>query len=352
MMKSCVNCVRLTEVQKHLLMEVLGKATTLLHQWSVYYNKNGRKFRQFRNDLFSSDKKRQEVAINSVPSVKRAKFKNDLTTIFAVRQPHAFLNGRTIEQAVLEEYAALAIKLVKKWHIQTSKMAYMDMLQEAYMQIIESMFSWLPETARQDTQKKCASLTTVVYVGIKNRMSCLVKESTLLSPMTNEDLGLYIKYQSKCKEMKVANSSATFDDVVKSLKISKSESANLYQLLVRVQNEQGEAGGSCDVINDYTCGRKDLTSVSHDEIFVQTQEVLHMFELADLNDLERAVMLAAMESFHGNDKADYGWQTEFAKKSMNVETKKPYSRMRISQVLKEAQEKLQIAVKLAKKKAA
>jgi hypothetical protein len=75
------------------------------------------------------------------------------------------------------------------------------------------------------------------------------------------------------------------------------------------------------------------------EDYVEAEEsVEYILNKAGLNAIEKELILLAME---GNA----GWQTEYARTHISPFTKKPYSRMRITQLLSVASEKVAKVIK-------
>lgn len=333
--------VRLTEAQKPTAYSILLNGATLLKKWSALYHP--KKFRQFRNDVMKGDKNPQNV----IPSDRLDEFHADVSHIMAIRQPNKDLGGRSVEQAVLENFAALAKKHARQWSSEgdPNGVSRADYLQEAYMTIVEAMYQY----TREDID-----LSTFVWQSLRNRMINVTNQSNLFCPLTNADLDLVVRYD-RAKQ----NLGGTFDEIVESLGLSSEEGRHLGSILTKVFSEnqlgsQEDRGGVDSPSNDYTGHRvgidsekakmvrvkqsseldEDGESIINEVVDVEGQEhVNHILDNANLSALERKVMEAAMDPF-------YGWQTEFAKTHINPDTKKPYSRMRITQVLETARAKV------------
>lgn len=328
--------VRLTEVQKPKALEILRRGASLLKKWSAFYHP--KKFRQFRNDVMKGDKNPQ----GAIPAVSLKEFHADLTHILAIREPNQDLGGRSVEQAVLESFAALAKKHARQWSIDgdPNGITRSDYIQEAYMTIIEAMYQY----TREDID-----LSTFVWQSLRNRMINVTNQGNLFCPLTNSDLELVVRYD------RAKVNGGSFDKIVESLGLSLEEGRHLGSILTKVfsENQLGshEDGGRIDSpSNDYTGHRVSIDAASPllrfeeqeidgqreivNAVDVEGQEhVNNILDNSGLNFLERKVLESAMDPF-------YGWQTEFAKTHINPETNKPYSRMRITQVLESARAKV------------
>lgn len=331
-----VQYVRLSETDKPKALAVLRRGATLLKKWSSLYHP--KKFRQFRNDVMKGDKNPQGV----IPESQLAEFHSDLTHIMAIRQPDPDLGGRSVEQAVLENFAALAKKHARQWSADgdPNGVSRSDYIQEAYMTIIEAMYQY----TREDID-----LSTFVWQSLRNRMINVTNQGNLFCPLTNSDLELVVRYD-RAKE-KIGG---TFDEIVESLGLSLEEGRYLGSILTKVlsENQLGSHENAIDSpSNDYTGHRSGIDNMSPiirmelgtdvdgevvvvDAVDVDGQEhVDNILNNAGLSLMERKVLEGAMNPY-------YGWQTEFAKNHINPDTGKPYSRMRITQVLELARAKV------------
>lgn len=332
-----IKYVRLTETEKPKAMEILRTGASLLKKWATFYHP--KKFRQFRNDVMKGDKNPQ----GAIPANRVAEFHADLSHILAIRQPHPELNGRSVEQAVLENFAALAKKHARQWCSDgdPNGVTHHDYMQEAYMTIIEAMYHY----TREDIE-----FGTFVWWALRNRMINVTNQSNLFCPLTNSDLELVIRYD-RAKQ----SHGGTFDEIIESLGLSSEEGRHLGSILTKVfsENQLGshEIAGADSPANDYTGHRVGIDNLSpivrmelgkdaDGEVVVVNsvdvdgqEEVNNVLNRAGLSFLERKVIEVAMDPY-------YGWQTDFAKTHINPDTKKPYSRMRITQVLEKARAKV------------
>ena len=337
--------IRLTKTQKAKALEVLGRGTVLLKKWAVY--SPPKKHRQFRNAIMdgSLNPPSEDNPCGVIPADKLCEFHKDLPFIKAIRyEIHDELEGRTCEQAILEGFAALAERFVIQWRQpgDPTGITYHDLLQEAYMQIIEAIYCWLPECK--------VELSTYIWVALENRMSNVVnQQGNLLCRLTNDDLVLFTKYE-KARKKSEMDGSSSFDEIISQLGFSSEEGIRLDFILKKVYTEtrlnELDVCRKNEVRGDYT-GRgerlKEASKNSHTDDVVEQSYVNDMLDKSGLNELEREVIEAAMNPFNG-------WQTAFAENHINPQTNKPYSRMRITQVLTSAREKVALVLKRQEKK--
>lgn len=326
--------VKLSGHQKKKALEILGRGNTLLKKWAEFFP--SKKYRQFRNAIMDGDKNPQ----GAIPADKLPEFHGDIPFIKAIRQDkYEELDNRSVEQTILEGFAALAKKHARKWSLEGDPVGLtrQDFLQEAYMQVIEAMYSWLPVGG--------SDITTYIWWSLKNRMSNVVnQQGNMLCPLTNSDLELVTKYEQTKRNM---HTHVTFEQIIQQLGLSEEEGKYLNSLLVRVfaENQLGGSGNgngssvnssfseSGDYGNDYTGHRVGMDREDGTDTYIQSESVTETLNRAGLTSLERQVIEAAMDPYHG-------WQTEFAATHINPTTQKPYSRMRITQVLDMARDKV------------
>jgi len=328
--------VKLSGGQKKKALEILGRGNVLLKKWAAFFP--SKKYRSFRNAVMEGSKNPQHDGKTAIPSNMLKEFHSDLPLMTAIRHDkYDDLDGRSVEQAILEGFSALAKRHARKWSLEGDPVGLtkQDFLQEAYMQVIEAMYSWMPEHN--------VDISTFIWVSLKNRMSNVVnQQGNMLCPLTNSDLELMSRFEQK---KRVMPQYVTFDQIITQLGLSSEEGKHMNTLLTRVfaenklggqqgdQHDDMSATGNDYTGNDYTGNRVGVDRESETETVLQEQHVFDTLNRAGLSVLERQVIEAAMEPFHG-------WQSEFAKTHINPASGKPYSRMRITQVLKMAQEKV------------
>lgn len=327
-----IDYVRLTTEQKNEIYPIIRKAAILLRKWAQFYHP--KKFRKFRNDVMKGSKNPQGL----IPNDRLAEFHADLKDILVFYTPMEILNNRTIEEAVLEGFAAMAKLHANQWLLEgdTRGVTRLDYLQECYMSILEVMYQYSEDTT---------DLSTYVWRSLRNRMINVTNQGNLLCPLTNSDLNLFVRYDRARRQ----NGEGTFDEIVESLGLTSEEGVYLGSILNQVyienqlnnsQQDAKETGG------DYTILR---TGIDHDSLEVatvdQNEYVENILSKVEFEGIERELFEAAMNPF-------YGWQTKFSQTHENPATGKPYSKMRISQLLKSAQNKVAQVLNSEKEKSA
>lgn len=320
-----VTYVKLSRDQKEKALKILGKGNVLLKKWAVYFPP--KKYRQFRNAVMDGSKNPQYNGTKSIPDSKLKEFHADLPFITAIRNKYDEFDGRSVEQAILESFSALAKLHASKWSLDNDPVGLTkeDFLQEAYLQVIEAMYSWLPD--------KKVDISTFIWVSLKNRMSNVVNQGNMLCPLTNSDLELINRFEKTKKGMP---ESFTFEQVVDELGLSSDDGKRLNSLLSNVvfEGQQSHLFTDTSQRYDYTAFRKDIDQdYSKTNNMIEQDYVLNVLDKAGLNLIERKVIEAAINSFPG-------WQTEFARNNISPYTNKPYGKMRITQILLKAREKV------------
>ena len=315
--------VKLSNEEKSHALDVLGKGNVLLKKWAEFFPP--KKYRQFRNAVMNGSQNPEYAGEARIPSNKMSQFLTDLPVMRAIRhEMQESLNGRSVEQALLENYSPLAKKFARKWSLEGDPVGLTpnDFLQESYMQVIEALYSWLPGQA---------NLTTFIWTALKNRMSNVVnQQGNLLCPYTNSDLSLVSRYEKTKQSM---HNNATFETIIAELGLSYEEGKYLNGLLTRVSSEQAIAHVDEKHV-DYTAYRSGIDDELDSSTMVLEQDfVTQVFQRANLSPVEQDLIERAMNPYNG-------WQTEYAKNHINPSTNKPYTRMRITQILKIARQKV------------
>lgn len=333
-----ITYVKMTDAQKKSALEILGAGTVLLKKWSVFFP--SKKYRQFRNAVMEGSLNPEFDGKPMIPQDQLAEFQKDLPTMRAIRQSVPQLDNRSAEETILQGCAALAQRHVNYWALRANAQGLSDedMLQEAYMQVIEAMYSWVPEHN--------VDIVTFVWSSMNNRFSNVVNQASPFCPLTNSDLQLVAKYHKTKKKMVQF---ATFDDILSELGLSNDEGKYLTSLLTYVfpestidltGNEKNLDASLNDASNDYTVFRQ---GIDHEPSSLREVDgadyVSVVLKDSGLSQIERELIEAAMEPYSG-------WQTQFAKDHINPATGKSYSRMRITQMLSEVRQK--VATQIAK----
>lgn len=342
-----IKYVPMTADEKKYASAMLRRSANLLKKWSVHFHP--KKFRQFRNQVMAGERNpknfitcsdcnnknskccntccgKGQVAMPGIPEDRLAEFHADLPEILVIRQPSEVFGGRTIEQAVLESFAALAKKHVREWTKDNiTGISRADYLQESYWHIIEAMYRY----TREDI-----NLTTFVWHVLRNRMINVTNQSNMLCRLTNADLALVCRYEKAKRQ-----NGGTFDEIVESLGMSTQEGCYLGRILAKVVSEnqigltETRSANEARPCNDYTGHRSGLGKERLETNNVEeTERVSKLLDAANLTEFERQVFEAAMD---GNR----GWQAEFARTHFHPNGK-PFSRNWISIVLNKARAKV------------
>lgn len=307
--------ITLNDEQKEKCFEILGNCNALLKKWSVYYK--SRKFHWFCAEVFRGNNNPE----GKIPEDCMAEFENDLIVMRSVRQSYDFIDGKTVEDAVLQQFSAMAYKFAKRQSRCNKNISLEDLLQESYLCMYDAIYLWNPNSSQ---------LSTYIHVSLKNRFinraNCL---GTMLCPLTNNDMALVLKYK---KFMAECNDKITFDEAVESMNLSFEDAVGLQKALNDVTLESSISNDDSNVTY------ADRLVLKFEDYVEAEESVEYILNKAGLNAIEKELILLAME---GNA----GWQTEYARTHISPFTKKPYSRMRITQLLSVASEKVAKVIK-------
>jgi DNA-directed RNA polymerase specialized sigma subunit len=318
-----VEPVRLSPSEELLCLTLLRDANKLLKKWAKFYG--FRKGREFRNKVFGGDLNPGNV----IPKGKLKQFHADLEIIMSVRNDAvASLGGRTVEMAMLQGYISLSNKHARRWFHAGGGADLEDFEQEAALALLDAIYGFI----REDI-----TFSTYAWAVVKNRMIYSSNKLSKLSPFTNDDRELLIRFEDAKMDF---DGPVSFDMVVTSLGLEESEITLLNQMLTRVVNEsqisEGSERDSSNAMsprsgNDYTALRRDVRASDGDQSVVLS--VRSAIERAALTEFEAAVLETSLTPY-------YGWQTDIAKKYINPVTGKVYTRAGTGVALKNAKAKV------------
>lgn len=303
-----IDHIDLTEEQKAKALEILGVGNILLKKWSAFATK--KEICGFRAAILRGES-------SGIPGDKLLEFQSDLPTMTAaknVSQP--LFGGRTIEVAVMQSFSAMAKKFAYDWSRGNNAEDY---LQEAYLKVLDAMYSWLPDNG--------SDICTYIYHCLKHHMMKFVNNCNPFCPLSNADLQLLIQYKRIVK----SDEHLTFDDIVQKMNLSLKKRLRLNQILSKVSCES-QLGNDEEKFEPF--------QEESSENIIFTWEADEILNRSELTSLEREVLNASMQSYRG-------WQTEFARTHINPKTQQPYSRMRITQILESARAKIAKVIKEA-----
>jgi len=307
--------VRLSDEQKSYCLDRLHEINTLLKKWSDLNPRLSN--RQIRTLILDS----KRTHLLEVPQDRLHEFLADINLIRQVRNADPFLQNRSIEFALLQNYSHLADKFARMWHRKhdINHLAYEDFLQECYLQVTEAMYGWFKDRG--------ADLTTYLWWSLKNRLINVVnQQGATLSHLTNGDIKLLNTYKKISKN----NHHLSQDNAIDSLNLSQTDRENLVSAIVSLRTIRNSEDG--------TNSSRSRSTVFFDRSADENEQqefVDHIIDRSGLTNFERELILQAMNPF-------YGWQSQFAKRICPV-TQKPYGRQRIGLILTCARKKLAMA---------
>ncbi len=319
-----VEPVKLSASEELLCLTLLRDSNKLLKKWAKFYG--FRKGREFRNKVFGGDRNPGGV----IPKNKLKQFHADLEIIQSVRTaPVIALGGRTVEMAMLQGFIRLSNKHARRWFHAVGGADVDDFEQEAALALLDAIYGFI----REDI-----TFSTYAWAVLKNRMIYSTNKLSKLSPFTNDDRELLIRYEEARMDF---DGPVSFDQVVTSLGLEASEISLLNQMLTRVVNESQISDGSNNDDasmspsskggNDYTALRRDIRASDNDHAMVLS--VRSAIDRAGLTEFETVVLETSLNPY-------YGWQTDIAKKYINPVTGKAYTRAGTGVALKNAKAKV------------
>lgn len=285
---------KLTKEQFVYIRKNLSKSARILKKYTSKVKKKQRV--QFRDSVLgawrdgSVDMKKLAYALERVPVVEHDQFLEDIRIVYTTKSPHEFLNGQTVEDALISGY----IPLFTKWC-----MGKPDMVSEFLVKVLDSIYLYTkPECSLIEYLKFC-------YKSISKK-----------SMMNNSSL---IKYPVKWNFLRLSfdetlskNPFMTVDEVMQSMNLTDVQKNKLRQQI--------------DLTSTVSMSEFDsIQRIEQDEIptlGINLDDV-------PMTDLQRKSIDAYMSG-------DWGWQTKMAAETINPETGKPYSKMTVNNSFKAA----------------
>jgi len=288
-------------------LEVLRKGNTMLKELAQML---GIKPRKLRKQIFKKDFRIEHFC--HLPDFQFNFFKSALPCILAVRE---------LEWTMICGFSRLAEKHAHVWS--KSGRSFDDCLQDAYIALLSAIYSY--------TQMKIKFIT-YAWVAIRNKLSAAAYNDNLLSYSKNVLKLVQIFNNEK------TNGTLTDQKVYEKLGFSPKQIKLVERARISVSCESAldldrTGDRSCDAV-DYTANRRGL--LNEQPAVSENFEIWDALENAGLSDFERKVVDTYLSPH-------YGWKEDLASQYINPRTKKRYTRMAISFVLKNALEKIKRA---------
>lgn len=314
--------VRLSDEQKSYCLDRIHQINTLLRKWSEIHPKLSN--RVVRTLILDP----KQTHLLQIPEDRKEEFLADLIVIRQIRKSDPIIDNRSIEFAILQNYSHLADRFARMWYLkhEINRLDYTDFLQECYLQITEAMYGWFNDRG--------SDLTTFIWWSLKNRLSNVVnQQGSILSHLTNKD----IKLVSELKKIAQANPTSSIDENIDNMNLSVDDRSNLTNALASLRSIRASENGQ-----ENRKSKSIKSTVFFDRNISEDEEQEFVDDIIDrsgLTNFERELIQHAMAPF-------YGWQTQLAQRICPI-TKKAYGRQRISQILKNARQKLAMAYQRA-----
>lgn len=307
--------VRLTPEQKSYCLAKINRINLAIKKWSSIFPSY--KIRTLRNMIL-----REETQDLTLPEDRTNEFIEDSALIRTIQVADSELNNRSLQDAILQNYNDMVHKLAIITHkYNKTKMQFEDFLQECYMQVIESMFSWLSDNG--------ADLSTYIYNCLKNRLINVVNQQcTSLSRLTNHSLSLLYQYRKEAERSPSANS----QEVIESMNISDKNKTQLTDALhthTPIQRLSTKRDEFLVLVGNQNPTELQF-EITHNE---EKEYVLEVLNSSNLTPIELELMMKTI--FEKN------WRKEYAQK-ICPETQKPYGYHKISTIIKRASQKVAI----------
>jgi DNA-directed RNA polymerase specialized sigma subunit len=241
----------------------------------------------------------------------------------------AVLNVRRIEMEMVEGYVRMMQKLSKQWSSSNynTLLDYEDFCSLAWEALVDAIYGYT----------EGASFRTYAHQAICNKFSAAVLDASPRCYFSADERKLFQQFDRYRAE---AGERTTLADFVQAADLPEETARNLSLMLVKVTNLSqlnAKTGDHCEEgfeDEDITSYRKDASlAVSGTPEVQDSPDFENNLDRAHLNERERDALVS---SFHPY----YGWETDVAKRHVNPQTGKCYSRMATSLWLEAAYKKM------------
>ncbi|NBT57394.1 hypothetical protein EBT16_01275 [bacterium] len=222
-------------------------------------------------------------------------------------------SAKEMEWEILCAFSNLIAKIVNRWASKTcdSSLSPEDLANEALARAVKAVRGFT-----QDGIKFC----TFLHVCVNRRLSELCVKSGSVSRIPRSVARMKMQYMTLANE-----EGATFDSVVQKMGLSQKRVAELIFALKGVSGEPDDAH-NMRVVDESDHSKEDLDA--------EKTGIMSILGNLELSELEKAVLEGFLRS-----EGKMGL-SEFSKKLINPNTKKPYSRMAFSLAWARVKEKI------------
>jgi RNA polymerase sigma factor (sigma-70 family) len=308
---------KLNGFEEKFVCSVLSDINSIIKKWHGIFPNI--KFVKVKQHLFDSP---SELPVAN--DAHRAELAADVEIIANLRQPHQQLGNRTVDNAVLEGYCGIVYHFASSWFkSDINGITKNDIMQELYLKIWEIMYRWNSDRG---------SLSTFIWKSVQNRIyTVLNTQGRPLGHLRTTGLLLMAKFDKLRKAMPNSDTS----EIIDSMDLTAKKKQHLLDILasVKLNSQMQNSGQNSDSYGDDYSVLGNIPKKTENDELTQKIYVKDILDKSNLTLNERKLIDASMEPYHG-------WQTDMASKIVSEKTGKKYTKMRITQILQKAREKV------------
>jgi DNA-directed RNA polymerase specialized sigma24 family protein len=243
------------------------------------------------NDFAPSAKSLKDMLFKkndeTIPQEKKADFFADCEVVSGLKKAVAWLDNRSVEEAIVSNFVPLISKFAGKWrHLDPHNDNFGDFFDEGCLTVINAIYQWDGRT----------KMITYLYRSLHNKMMTAANRDSMFCPMNLKDRKILERFNNFRKDFPLM----TFDEVIEAVKFTKKEIAILCKLMNKILLESDLQNGEDDEEEDYTSLRTDL--VPQENGWVDLQAIINNVEL---NPVEQQILEACRQK-------PRGWQSELS----------------------------------------
>lgn len=301
-----MKAIKLTEEEFKELSAIMSTGNTLLKEFATML---GLQHREFRGKLFSG-----KLDISSLSPHQLDKFNAARTAIYAVREQ--------CEEKVRAGFKRMARKIAYTAARNRSDRynTEQDFIQEADIAILDAVYGYTDQNIK---------LSTFVWRCIRNRITLCSNQLNPFCPLTNEAMVII----RRVEDARSANPTLKDDEIFNLLGFSETERDVFVSSVTKVVNEAPRVSEEDETVHDDYTGNRRGADKDFKEIFCIRDEARQALKDANLDNFELECILAEMYPYTG-------WKEDIAKRYVNKNTGKRYTRQNIEHVIERVKKKV------------
>lgn len=296
-MKNKFKPITVSAQEKKDLLEKVIYANQLMKSYALQYYGKPKKTKIFREKFFRNEITKKQARMS----------KNDYDKI---------MEAHNLRDIVLGIYVKAIYKTTRRWHKFCNNDSLEDLEGYGILAFYDAFYSY---------RNPKIKFLTYLYVSLRNTLVDITSQTNTLSGLRTADFLIYYKIE----EEKIRNPTISIDELYEKFNLQETDILRMeafknkriiYQNAAATKRHDDED----DVYVDYT--EFAASNKKKDLSFINSIIVREAIRSCNFNELELDVVICTMCPFTG-------WPTEVAKRHINPNTRRPYTRQNIHRLV-------------------